>query len=298
MMISRTLSTLVALAARVRRARRRPPTNPAGTCSTCARASPHISREIYSLHMLIFWVCVVIAVVVFGVMIWSLVKFRKSQGRRGGHHPGPQHQGRDRLDDRARWSSSWPWPCRPRARWSRSRTRATPASPSRSRATSGAGSTTTWTTAWTSILAPRARQRRRAPPALGRGSDHGPALPAERRQAAGRARRREGAPAGHGGRRHPRLVGAGFRHEEGRDPGLRQRNVVQGGSGQDRPLSRPVRRAVRPRPWLHADRGGRADTPRTSRPGSRAPQPHRSRPKRRQPAATAQAPQPAATPAG
>lgn len=39
-----------------------------------------ISREIYSLHMLIFWVCVVIGAVVFGVMIWSIVKFRKSQG--------------------------------------------------------------------------------------------------------------------------------------------------------------------------------------------------------------------------
>jgi cytochrome c oxidase subunit 2 len=39
-----------------------------------------ISREIYKLHMLIFWVCVVIGVVVFGVMIYSLVKFRKSQG--------------------------------------------------------------------------------------------------------------------------------------------------------------------------------------------------------------------------
>ncbi len=39
-----------------------------------------ISRKIYSLHMLIFWVCVIIGIVVFGVMIWSLVKFRKSQG--------------------------------------------------------------------------------------------------------------------------------------------------------------------------------------------------------------------------
>jgi cytochrome c oxidase subunit 2 len=39
-----------------------------------------ISRKIYDLHMLIFWVCVVIGVVVFGFMIWSLVKFRKSQG--------------------------------------------------------------------------------------------------------------------------------------------------------------------------------------------------------------------------
>jgi cytochrome c oxidase subunit II len=39
-----------------------------------------ISREIYELHMIIFWVCVVIGVIVFGVMIWSIVKFRKSQG--------------------------------------------------------------------------------------------------------------------------------------------------------------------------------------------------------------------------
>jgi cytochrome c oxidase subunit II len=39
-----------------------------------------ISRRIYDLHMLIFWVCVAIGVVVFGVMIYSLVRFRKSQG--------------------------------------------------------------------------------------------------------------------------------------------------------------------------------------------------------------------------
>ena len=39
-----------------------------------------ISREIYDLHMLIFWVCVIIAVAVFGFMIWSMVKFRKSKG--------------------------------------------------------------------------------------------------------------------------------------------------------------------------------------------------------------------------
>jgi cytochrome c oxidase subunit 2 len=39
-----------------------------------------ISREIYKLHMLIFWVCVVIAVAVFGAMIYSIVKFRRSQG--------------------------------------------------------------------------------------------------------------------------------------------------------------------------------------------------------------------------
>jgi cytochrome c oxidase subunit 2 len=39
-----------------------------------------MSRNIYGLHMLIFWVCVVIAALVFGVMIYSLVKFRKSKG--------------------------------------------------------------------------------------------------------------------------------------------------------------------------------------------------------------------------
>ncbi|MBS0373569.1 MAG: cytochrome c oxidase subunit II, partial [Proteobacteria bacterium] len=39
-----------------------------------------ISREVFGLHMLIFWVCVAIAVVVFGAMIYSIWKFRKSSG--------------------------------------------------------------------------------------------------------------------------------------------------------------------------------------------------------------------------
>jgi cytochrome c oxidase subunit 2 len=39
-----------------------------------------ISRRIYHLHMLIFWICVVIGVVVFGVMIYSIVTFRRSKG--------------------------------------------------------------------------------------------------------------------------------------------------------------------------------------------------------------------------
>lgn len=39
-----------------------------------------LSRDIHRLHMLIFWVCVIIAAVVFGAMIYSLVKFRHSQG--------------------------------------------------------------------------------------------------------------------------------------------------------------------------------------------------------------------------
>lgn len=39
-----------------------------------------VSRNIYGLHMLIFWVCVGIAVVVFSVMIWSMIFHRKSRG--------------------------------------------------------------------------------------------------------------------------------------------------------------------------------------------------------------------------
>lgn len=39
-----------------------------------------LSQQIRHLHMLILWVCVVIAVLVFGAMIYSLVKFRRSQG--------------------------------------------------------------------------------------------------------------------------------------------------------------------------------------------------------------------------
>ena len=38
------------------------------------------SHEVYQLHMLIFIVCVVIAIIVFGAMIISMVKFRKSKG--------------------------------------------------------------------------------------------------------------------------------------------------------------------------------------------------------------------------
>lgn len=39
-----------------------------------------LSGEIYQLHMLIYWIVVAIGVAVFTVMIYSLVKFRKSQG--------------------------------------------------------------------------------------------------------------------------------------------------------------------------------------------------------------------------
>lgn len=39
-----------------------------------------ISAEVYHLHMLILWICVVIGVVVFGAMLYAIVNHRKSRG--------------------------------------------------------------------------------------------------------------------------------------------------------------------------------------------------------------------------
>src|SRR5690606_5771866 len=42
-----------------------------------------ISREVHGLHMWIFWICVVIGIIVFGAMIWSIIFHRRSK------HPKP-----------------------------------------------------------------------------------------------------------------------------------------------------------------------------------------------------------------
>lgn len=39
-----------------------------------------ISKDVYDLHMIAFWLCVVIGVVVFGAMIYSIFMHRKSRG--------------------------------------------------------------------------------------------------------------------------------------------------------------------------------------------------------------------------
>jgi len=39
-----------------------------------------VSRDIYELHMIIFWICVAIGVVVFGVMLYAIIFHRKSRG--------------------------------------------------------------------------------------------------------------------------------------------------------------------------------------------------------------------------
>jgi cytochrome c oxidase subunit 2 len=39
-----------------------------------------LSREIHGMHMIMFWICTVIAVLTFGAMIFAMVRFRKSKG--------------------------------------------------------------------------------------------------------------------------------------------------------------------------------------------------------------------------
>lgn len=39
-----------------------------------------VSKDIYSLHMIVLWICVIIGIGVFGAMIYSMIKHRKSQG--------------------------------------------------------------------------------------------------------------------------------------------------------------------------------------------------------------------------
>jgi cytochrome c oxidase subunit II len=44
------------------------------------RGVTETSRQVYDLHMLILWICVVIGVLVFGAMAIAMVRFRKSKG--------------------------------------------------------------------------------------------------------------------------------------------------------------------------------------------------------------------------
>jgi cytochrome c oxidase subunit 2 len=39
-----------------------------------------VSQQVYDLHMIIFYICCVIALIVFGLMFWSIIHHRKSKG--------------------------------------------------------------------------------------------------------------------------------------------------------------------------------------------------------------------------
>ncbi|WXL26099.1 cytochrome c oxidase subunit II [Ectopseudomonas mendocina] len=44
-----------------------------------------VSRSVFDLHMTIFWICVVIGVIVFGAMFWSMLVHRRSVGQEPAH---------------------------------------------------------------------------------------------------------------------------------------------------------------------------------------------------------------------
>lgn len=39
-----------------------------------------LSREIYGMHMIMVWICLIIAIITFGAMITAMVRFRKAKG--------------------------------------------------------------------------------------------------------------------------------------------------------------------------------------------------------------------------
>ena len=51
-----------------------------------------ISREIYDLHMLILWICVVIGVFVFGAMFYSMFNHRKKSAASEAQPVPSQHR--------------------------------------------------------------------------------------------------------------------------------------------------------------------------------------------------------------
>lgn len=58
---------------------------PAETRLNLTQGVTEISGKVYDLHMLIFYICCAIAVVVFGVMFYSIIRHRKSRGAKAAH---------------------------------------------------------------------------------------------------------------------------------------------------------------------------------------------------------------------
>jgi cytochrome c oxidase subunit 2 len=46
-----------------------------------APGATEVSHDVFNLHMIIFWICVVIGIVVFGAMFWSMIVHRRSTGQ-------------------------------------------------------------------------------------------------------------------------------------------------------------------------------------------------------------------------
>lgn len=50
-----------------------------------APGATEVSRAVFDLHMITFWICVVIGLVVFGAMFWSMLVHRRSTGQQPAH---------------------------------------------------------------------------------------------------------------------------------------------------------------------------------------------------------------------
>lgn len=50
-----------------------------------APGATEVSNAVFDLHMTIFWICVIIGIVVFGAMFWSMVLHRRSTGQQAAH---------------------------------------------------------------------------------------------------------------------------------------------------------------------------------------------------------------------
>ncbi|WP_445571072.1 cytochrome c oxidase subunit II [Pseudomonas sp. E102] len=50
-----------------------------------APGATQISNAVFDLHMTIFWICVVIGIIVFGAMFWSMMMHRRSTGQNAAH---------------------------------------------------------------------------------------------------------------------------------------------------------------------------------------------------------------------
>ena len=78
--LARAGALLMALAAGVAQAYTN--TSDGWNLPTAVTAPGH---EVYKMHMWAFWVCVVIGIIVFGAMIWSIIHHRKSKGYKAAH---------------------------------------------------------------------------------------------------------------------------------------------------------------------------------------------------------------------
>jgi cytochrome c oxidase subunit 2 len=171
-----------------------------------------LSKQIYSLHMTIFWWCVAIGVFVFGWMIWSLVAFRHSKGAKA--DTTIVHSTRAEIIWTVIPVVILVIMAIPAAR--------TLIAIEDTRNTELTIKVTGYQWKWQYEYLARPRQQRGPPAPVRDRSRFGAGLPPERRQPAGGSRGHQGPGAAHRAGRHPRLVGARFRDEKGRHPGLHQ----------------------------------------------------------------------------